>query len=203
MPTEPAIQSGEPEQIYGAALLLHRQGRLVEAERLYETVLQRDAGHFPALYNLGLVRLLRGDTEAAAGLLQRALERNPGFAEGHNALAIALRAQGRLDEALGHFEKALAIDPDLAEPHNNYAATLLAGAIRRPVLVALGLRRDGKKEIIDFHDAIEHQHPIALLERAGMKDGDHRVELLCDRAYRRRADRSSQDWQQRLAELAH
>ncbi len=125
MPTEPTIQSGEPEQIYGAALLLHRQGRLVEAERLYETVLQRDGSHFLALYNLGLVRLLRGETEAAAVLIRRALERNPGFAEGHNALAIALRAQGRLDEALGHFEKALAIAPDLAEPHNNYAATLL------------------------------------------------------------------------------
>jgi transposase-like protein len=28
-----------------------------------------------------------------------------------------------------------------------------AGALRRPVLVALGLRHDGKKEIIDFRPA--------------------------------------------------
>ena len=26
-----------------------------------------------------------------------------------------------------------------------------AGALKRPVLVALGIRADGKKEIIDFH----------------------------------------------------
>jgi putative transposase len=44
--------------------------------------------------------------------------------------------------------------------HNRYQALMLdgfvlsrktgAGALRRPILVALGLRHDGKKEIIDF-----------------------------------------------------
>jgi putative transposase len=48
-----------------------------------------------------------------------------------------------------------------------------AGAIRRPVLVALGLRRDGKKEIIDFHlaqseSAAEWERFLGDLIRRGL-----------------------------------
>ena len=48
-----------------------------------------------------------------------------------------------------------------------------AGAIRRPVLVALGLRRDGKKEIIDFHlaqseSAAEWERFLGHLIRRGL-----------------------------------
>src|SRR5262249_60972523 len=48
-----------------------------------------------------------------------------------------------------------------------------AGAIRRPVLVALGLRHDGKKEGIDFRlaaseSAAEWEHFLADLYRRGL-----------------------------------
>jgi putative transposase len=67
--------------------------------------------------------------------------------------------------------------------HNRYQALMLdgvvlarktgAGALRRPVLVALGLRRDGKKEIIDFRlaaseSAAEWEHFLADLYRRGL-----------------------------------
>jgi putative transposase len=67
--------------------------------------------------------------------------------------------------------------------HNRYKALMLdgvvlarktgAGALRRPVLVALGLRHDGKKEIIDFRlaaseSAIEWEHFLADLYRRGL-----------------------------------
>jgi transposase-like protein len=57
-----------------------------------------------------------------------------------------------------------------------------AGAIRRPVLVALGLRRDGKKEIIDFRlaqseSAAEWEHFLGDLIRRGLaEDG---LEMIC------------------------
>jgi putative transposase len=49
-----------------------------------------------------------------------------------------------------------------------------AGAIRRPVLVALGLRPDGKKEVIDFHlaaseSAAEWEHFLSGLYRRGLE----------------------------------
>jgi transposase-like protein len=48
-----------------------------------------------------------------------------------------------------------------------------AGALRRPVLVALGLRHDGKKEIIDFRlaageSAAEWEKFLADLYRCGL-----------------------------------
>lgn len=57
-----------------------------------------------------------------------------------------------------------------------------AGAIRRPVLVALGLRHDGKKEIIDFRlaaseSAAEWERFLGDLIRRGLL-GD-RLEMIC------------------------
>ena len=57
-----------------------------------------------------------------------------------------------------------------------------AGAIRRPVLVALGLRRDGKKEIIDFHlaqseSAAEWERFLGHLIRRGLVGED--LEMIC------------------------
>jgi transposase-like protein len=57
-----------------------------------------------------------------------------------------------------------------------------AGAIRRPVLVALGLCRDGKKEIIDFHlaqseSAAEWERFLGDLIRRGLL-GD-KLEMIC------------------------
>lgn len=57
-----------------------------------------------------------------------------------------------------------------------------AGAIRRPVLVALGLRADGKKEVIDFRlaqseSAAEWERFLGDLIRRGL-DAD-RLEMIC------------------------
>ena len=57
-----------------------------------------------------------------------------------------------------------------------------AGAIRRPVLVALGLRHDGKKEIIDFRlanseSAPEWEHFLSDLHRRGLAGGG--LEMIC------------------------
>src|SRR5579871_5456612 len=57
-----------------------------------------------------------------------------------------------------------------------------AGAIRRPVLVALGIRPDGKKEIIDFRlaqseSAAEWEHFLGDLIRRGLIG--ERLEMIC------------------------
>jgi len=57
-----------------------------------------------------------------------------------------------------------------------------AGALRRPVLVALGLRHDGKKEIIDFRlaaseSAAEWEKFLADLYRRGLTG--ERLEMIC------------------------
>jgi len=57
-----------------------------------------------------------------------------------------------------------------------------AGAIRRPVLVALGLRSDGAKEIIDYRlagseSAVEWERFLADLYRRGLEG--RRLEMIC------------------------
>ena len=57
-----------------------------------------------------------------------------------------------------------------------------AGAIRRPVLVALGLRSDGKKEVIDFRlaqseSAVEWERFLGDLIRRGLVGDD--LEMIC------------------------
>ena len=75
---------------------------------------------------------------------------------------------------------------------NHYKALILdgvvlarktgAGALRRPVLVALGLRRDGKKEIIDFRlaeseSAAEWERFLTDLFRRGLTG--ERLDMIC------------------------
>ncbi len=57
-----------------------------------------------------------------------------------------------------------------------------AGAIRRPVLVALGLRADGKKEVIDFwlaasESAVEWERFLSDLQRRGLTGTG--LEMIC------------------------
>jgi hypothetical protein len=46
-----------PVQAFQQAAGFHRQGRVREAETLYEAVLQIEPRHFDCLYSLGLIRL--------------------------------------------------------------------------------------------------------------------------------------------------
>jgi putative transposase len=79
--------------------------------------------------------------------------------------ATVTRVAGTLDTAVAAFHarplsgryKALMLDGVVL------ARKTGAGALRRPVLVALGLRRDGKKEVIDFR--LAHGESVAEWER--------------------------------------
>jgi predicted O-linked N-acetylglucosamine transferase (SPINDLY family) len=106
------------------ALLMHQQGKLAEAERVYEALLQRDPADFEALRYMGVLQGQRGKGEAAVDFLSRAIARNPNSAEAHSSLGITLARLGRHEEALASYDKALAIKPDLAEAYNNRGNTL-------------------------------------------------------------------------------
>ncbi len=106
------------------ALACHQQGRLSEAERLYETVLEADERHFGSVNGLGLVRLQQGRFAEAMLLFRRATKIDRNCAEAHHHLAVALTGLGRPEEAIERFEKALAIRPDFAEAHDSLGHAL-------------------------------------------------------------------------------
>jgi predicted O-linked N-acetylglucosamine transferase (SPINDLY family) len=93
------------------AIALHQQGRLVEAEALYRQILDLDAGVFPALYLLGMLRLQQGDSGEAAQLIGRALAINPGDPAALLHYGLALLGQSRFAEAAASFDRLLATHP--------------------------------------------------------------------------------------------
>jgi tetratricopeptide (TPR) repeat protein len=95
---------------FEAAVAHHGAGRLQEARRLYEAVLQKEPDHVAAMNNLAI--LLQGDKGIA--LLQRALSVAPGYLDALSNLARMLEQAGRLSEAESTRERARQV---VAERH--------------------------------------------------------------------------------------
>ena len=115
-----------PMEALRNASLLHAQGRLQDAERGFQFVLQADDRNYEALYRLGLIRIQQSRFGDAANFLRRALKVDRGSADALHHLAVALSGLGRHEDAIVRYEKALALKPDFAEAHNNIGHSLQA-----------------------------------------------------------------------------
>jgi Flp pilus assembly protein TadD len=102
-----------------AALELHRNGRLAEAEAMYRRALSIDPNNAHALHLLGVI--LHQNKQSAEGveLIQRAIALQPNAASFHNNLGEALRQLDRCDEAIASFQRAIALRPAYPEAYNN------------------------------------------------------------------------------------
>src|SRR5262249_53695186 len=105
-------------------MALHRRGKLADAERCYEEVLQQRPDDFGALHLLGLIARQTRRTERAVELIKRAIGLNPNVAEAHNNLGNALRDTRRPAEALVSYDLAIALKPDFAAAHSNRGMAL-------------------------------------------------------------------------------
>ena len=112
------------------AVGLHRQGRLDEAEKIYNRVLKAQRDNFDALHLLGQLNLHRGKVGEARKLIGAALKVNPRSPEALSSHAMVLHALKRDSEALADLDRALAIAPSHLEALNNRGALLLA--LKRP-----------------------------------------------------------------------
>jgi protein O-GlcNAc transferase len=111
-------------QTFQQAVILHEQGRVREAEQLYQTILLGDKRHFPTLYHLGLLRLQQHRFGDAEQFFRSAVKINERSAEAHEFLGSALIGLNRPVEAVRSYKKAIAIRPDFAEAHNNLGYAL-------------------------------------------------------------------------------
>jgi tetratricopeptide (TPR) repeat protein len=143
--TIPAVGNDMPLQIhveraFQIASGLHNEGRLPEADRLYQFILAVMPSHYDSLFRLGTLRARAKQMDDAAHLFGRAVVAKPDSADAFGGLGIALEALDRHDEALACYQKALSINPEQAW-----------------VLSALGttLHKSGRTE-----------HAIAQFERA-------------------------------------
>lgn len=127
-------QQNEIDRIFDLAQQYHAAGRLAEAERGYQKILQAMPHHPPALHFLGVLAMSAGKTKNAIDLIKRAIAAKPDYVEAHSNLGNALQQQGKIDRAITSYRKAIEIDPGYAVAHMNLGATLLqrgdaAGAV--------------------------------------------------------------------------
>ena len=76
-PKPPGAPDSDPA--FRAALFAHQAGRIGEAESLYEAIVQRNRGHFPALVMLSALKAQKGDYGAAEQLVRAALKLQPNW----------------------------------------------------------------------------------------------------------------------------
>ena len=126
----PADPSRALEARFGQGLALHQQGKLTDAERLYQEVLQRQSNHVGALHLLGVIALQTGRAQRGVELIGKAIGLDGRIAEAHVNLGNGLRALKRHDEAIASYDRAIALKPGLADVHASRGNALLD--LKRP-----------------------------------------------------------------------
>jgi tetratricopeptide (TPR) repeat protein len=139
--TLPAVRTARQlrvhvEETFQIAWGLHTDGKLCEADRLYQFILAERPSHYGSLFRLGLLRAQANKMDEAVHLFGRAVAAEPKSADALGWFGIALAALDRHDEALAYYQKALSIDPEHAVIHN---------------ALGLALRRCGRIEQAIFH----------------------------------------------------
>lgn len=175
----------------------HRSGRLSEAGKVYQAVLELDPNQVDALHLLGVLSGQLGRHEQAIQLITRAIELQPRFIEAHNNLGNVMHELGRLDAAEACYRRALQLQPDFTDALNNLgmvldeqgksgeAETLYRQALRlQPDLfvthhnLGITLRNKGR-----LREAIEcFSHALVLRPQDGevLSDLVHLKQLICD-----------------------
>ena len=106
-----------PEVLRGERLFVN--GRVTEAQQVFEQAIEDDPEDARAWLDLGLVHEAKRDARAAEKAYRRATEIDPRFAEAFNNLGVLLRERGALADATPILERAVALDPDLTAARFN------------------------------------------------------------------------------------
>lgn len=108
------------------AIVLQNNGRLEEAQELYQHVLQA-APDFPrALHFAGVLAHQQLRHDEALTLIARSLELQPGEADWYSNLGIVHQASGEIERAIDAYQRAIALDPDHANAYSNLGVVLRA-----------------------------------------------------------------------------
>ena len=122
LPPQPSYFSNLIQQ----ALSLHKKGLFLDAQSIYQQILEVQPDHFGALQLLGVLLTQTNQHTQAIDFLSRALSINPNHAACYSNLSIALRQTNRLEESLMSSDKAISLNPEFAEAHYNRGSTLFA-----------------------------------------------------------------------------
>ena len=124
MPRAPLPKQASLQTALQQAVAFHQQGRLDDAERLYQGILLGAPGNFDALHLLGVLMNQRGRSVEALRLIDQALAANARSADALLNRANVLFGMKKFADALVGYEKALALRPDDPNILSNRGNTL-------------------------------------------------------------------------------
>ena len=107
-----------------AAIVAHQQGRLDEAEKIYQSVLKIHPSNPDALHFLGVLLHQRGRSKEAIAHLERALKVNPDYLDARINLGNIYKETGDMPKAAAIFRKVIANHPQHANAYNNLGVVL-------------------------------------------------------------------------------
>jgi predicted O-linked N-acetylglucosamine transferase (SPINDLY family) len=102
----------ELQAAFRQAVAFLQQGQFTQAERICESVLRQQPGHFDALHMLGVISAQTGRPERAVQLIGQAIRLNGRVPAAHSHLGNALKDLGRREEAIASYDRAIALKPD-------------------------------------------------------------------------------------------
>ena len=128
MPSSPATRNEPPNlpRMLAQASTLQRQGKIVEAERLYLAVLAIVPDNADALHSMGNLKLARGEPGEALRLIAAAMAARAPTPRTLFDLGLAFNALNQHQKALDSFDLAIQLQPDFFEAHGNRGAMLAA-----------------------------------------------------------------------------
>lgn len=102
----------------------HQSGQYLDAEKLYQQVLQLEPDNPDANHLLGVLAYQAGQYNSAAQLISKAILNDGNQAPYYNNLGLALQAQGDYGKAEMLFRQAVALDVNYAEAYSNLGISL-------------------------------------------------------------------------------
>ena len=121
------------------AMLLHRQGRTAEAEKLCRDIVRTQPRHAGALHILGVVAAQSGRPEEAIRLIRKSLAVDPNQSLAQVNLSAILLGSRRFDEALAACDAAIGLAPEQPLAHYNRGTAL--AELNRPLDAIVSLDR--------------------------------------------------------------
>jgi len=110
-----AVGQPTPEQLLNDALAAQRGGSIIEAKRLYASLLNIDPANAAAYGNLAIIAAQQGDLATAERLFRQGIRLKPTDPVAYNNLGSVLQQQGRLADAIAAHRQAIKLNPNYAE----------------------------------------------------------------------------------------
>jgi predicted TPR repeat methyltransferase len=123
-----ATDAPAPEQVaregLRVALGLHQQGRLADAERIYDALLGHDPRDANAMHFLGVLKHQRGHVDDALALIRASIDIDAQVAAWHNNLGNVLLSSGEPEQAARAYARCSELDPGNVQVLNNLGVLL-------------------------------------------------------------------------------